>query len=518
MKFNSALFYSIFTLCLVQGAISKSTWASAQKAERWFEVEVILFKQLGNKAELKEKFPNSVNSENLPKYQISFDLFTPYLQPNLTQLKQFLPLCADENQQQLLTPLQGIDNFISEKFNSIEQLPELNTTDISLALISLHADKTKNNETTQNEVAKNEAVGNEYQNADEGNIKAEADSLINVQPIKYDFQEEALAKPIFSTKELCIISEQEIENYLNEDQLVNFNIDSFDIHALPKNFYVSGAHTGNSPYLIANDSLLLKDISQRLRWSKEFKPLLHFGWRQIGITESKAIPLKLFAGKHIEQKYQQALANYHLETKKALSIEENLLNKLDIASGEQGVSSGESLNQNIDSAPTVNVLLEKAEQKQQALNTLLSSMASIEGNEIDKNVIEDIVAAIDKQKLENILQNNEAEIALDFQEIGNSPPPQKPLQPWMLDGFLKIHLDHYLYITADFNIFNENEVPITTENNNNNGLKLINFSQNRRVITGEVHYFDHPYIGMVIQIRRFDPNKPKGERVSQAIK
>ena len=89
------------------------------------------------------------------------------------------------------------------------------------------------------------------------------------------------------------------------------------------------------------------------------------------------------------------------------------------------------------------------------------------------------------------------------------------MQPWFLNGFLKVHLDHYLYITADFNILNQknNEDSIDQVDK-----KLINFSQNRRVITGEIHYFDHPHIGMIIQTRRFDPNKPEGEQVSQSIK
>ncbi len=48
--------------------------------------------------------------------------------------------------------------------------------------------------------------------------------------------------------------------------------------------------------------------------------------------------------------------------------------------------------------------------------------------------------------------------------------------------------------------------------------KVISFKQDRRVITGEIHYFDHPHIGMVVQIRRFDPSKPADEAVSQSKK
>ncbi len=58
----------------------------------------------------------------------------------------------------------------------------------------------------------------------------------------------------------------------------------------------------------------------------------------------------------------------------------------------------------------------------------------------------------------------------------------------------------------------------STNNTTNKGsVKLINFSQNKRAITGEIHYFDHPYIGMIVQVRRFDPSKPKEEAVTQVI-
>lgn len=91
-----------------------------------------------------------------------------------------------------------------------------------------------------------------------------------------------------------------------------------------------------------------------------------------------------------------------------------------------------------------------------------------------------------------------------------------PAQPWALNGFFKVHLDHYLYITADFNMVPPPSVNSTTSHSAKTE-PLIHFSQDRRVITGEVHYFDHPYIGMVVQIRRFDPTKPEEEAVTQSI-
>jgi hypothetical protein len=85
--------------------------------------------------------------------------------------------------------------------------------------------------------------------------------------------------------------------------------------------------------------------------------------------------------------------------------------------------------------------------------------------------------------------------------------PTAPLQPWEIDGFFKVHLDHYLYINSEFSII---DIAQGTEAEN-----TVSFKQNRRVISGEIHYFDHPNIGMIVQIRRFDPTKPAAIAVSQ---
>jgi len=102
-----------------------------------------------------------------------------------------------------------------------------------------------------------------------------------------------------------------------------------------------------------------------------------------------------------------------------------------------------------------------------------------------------------------------------------------PTQPWFLDGIFKVHLDHYLYINSEFNLvsantstksINSSKAKSDTNSKLEQGEQVISFRQDRRVITGEIHYFDHPHMGMVVQIRRFDPTKPADEAVSQSKK
>lgn len=72
--------------------------------------------------------------------------------------------------------------------------------------------------------------------------------------------------------------------------------------------------------------------------------------------------------------------------------------------------------------------------------------------------------------------------------------PEKPTVSWELDGLFKVHLRHYLYITTDFDISRKLE---------SGEIEAARFSQFRRVISGEIHYFDHPRMGMIVQIRKF---------------
>lgn len=527
MKLNSAFFSSLLATGILLIATSADVWAEKQKKpERWFEVEVILFKQLNKKSELKEQFPDGVDASSLPQYRQSFDLLSPYLQPDLTRLKQFMPLCGEKDEQHLfLESLKNIKPLFPEKHQLIEQVPIFNMPDFNAIPEAFNHNELANgaNQSNSQLIDTNQTVKEQNVNSKsleiegelelvqtENNLSEDNDSnnneIIAVPHSEYDLQKEMLEKPIFSTKEFCIITQQEMENILDAEQLTAFNINSFDVDKVPSKLNASGLHTNNQPYLIADESLLLKDISQRLRWSKEFKPLLHFGWRQVGITQKKAIPFKLFAGEHVEYKYQQALKDYQTEISEAQAIEEGLLNELTKAQ-----INSTTANDTVEKQPNIETNLLNKTQK---YSQLFGRIEEAQNIGIDEDTISDIINSINEQNVEELLTSNTAEITSIEQSVAFS----EPLQPWSLDGFIKIHLDHYLYITADFNLFNQKQKSFHLENAQKSNSKLINFSQNRRVITGEIHYFDHPYIGMIIQIRRFDPSKPKGEQVSQAIK
>ena len=449
MKFSIRFLSSILMPLLCASASNSVLATQTEKTERWFEVEVILFKQLSNKNILKEQFPDDANSTKLPSYQRYFDLLTTYVQPNITGIKQFIPLCSENTLQSTFVKSQPIIHS-SRVLRAIEQLGSFKVSTL----------------------------------ATEANVTASATASKN--------DSDVLTSPLFSTKKICVVSQKDIEALFTDERKDNFPLESFDVKALPAKLNAPGVHVSHSPYLIADESLLLSDIQQHLQRSKEFRPLLHFGWRQVGVTKSQAIPLKLIAGKHLAYQHQQALNDYQSTLNQVKSTTQT---------AQLAFQQLATITQDKDNSAKV----------KQQLSQIFYDFESI-----DESNINGLFSELEQQELDTLISVEQSN-NLDQVSLNTAKVPEQPLQPWFLDGFFKVHLDHYLYITADFNILAQ-----TFGNNAEHGAeiastKLINFSQNKRAITGEIHYFDHPYIGMLVQIRRFDPSKPKDEAVSQVV-
>ncbi|QFU22293.1 peptidoglycan binding protein CsiV [Shewanella eurypsychrophilus] len=92
-----------------------------------------------------------------------------------------------------------------------------------------------------------------------------------------------------------------------------------------------------------------------------------------------------------------------------------------------------------------------------------------------------------------------------------STEESKPV--WKLDGSLNIYLDHYLYVETALNLREEGTKKLAVMRGHNPFkyseadlstpfLYAIPMKQNRRVRSDEIHYFDHPKMGMVLQIRK----------------
>jgi hypothetical protein len=201
------------------------------------------------------------------------------------------------------------------------------------------------------------------------------------------------------------------------------------------------------------DASHLQLTPQREKLSRHalFTPVLHLAWRMPVASEREAIPLHIFAGKNLALNMPQARSD-----KKVKSVD--------------------------------------------------NAAVEIESNQLDQDLVSNIV--------------NEQVVPLT--------------DKWEIDGNVKIYLDHYLFIDSQllireevtqdvaplqmmqeqgFEIVNsENDVQVIKQTDTEKAIdtkqetviKEILFDQNRRLRSEEIHYFDHPLMGIILQIRKIE--------------
>lgn len=306
-----------------------------------------------------------------------------------------------------------------------------------------------------------------------------------------DYQDLANGKWQF-TNELCLLPDESQSGYwsysselnkLNADELTHVPLDE-----VPEQV-IAGDHDDlHDVYLLAEQNLELKEQFYTLKRNRNLNPILHIGWRQPGLSRRKSIPLYLVAGENYSEQYQYDGSEI-IDVKKQSEIDD------------------------IDTS--VDFSLE-----QSAPNLLNTDVTS---------------------NVNRFVQQLQSGAVVDFHKNALIYPDETnlPKQTWQLDGFIQIHLNHYLFINAEFNFreprtelldpskFLPTDEPLSAHENqqivqNNrpstpsteldqspeelievNYLQNYYFKQNRRVYSGDIHYLDHPKFGILIQVRKY---------------
>jgi hypothetical protein len=505
---------------LLSTALLFSQQASAvgkDKADRWFEMEVILFSQLGDKTKLKEQFPeNNANSTNSNNRKI-FDLLGPYLAPDISSLKQQLPDCA--------LPTYP-ESFLNQAITAVKEQPFFepkSLTDFEVELNAINNDESANSslfsdstdsivtninsgqsteQITSSQQADSEddfynnnslVIENKANRKTENNIDLKQPVLLTAEQVEQQSQLLAQAENEFSKIQFSYANEiASFSRYICSipiEQFIDLNSDNtyesytaFNIDKVPSIIDNSEDIYSDQDYILSKESLQLNDIVKQLARSKNFRPLLHMGWRQKTKTKRLAIPMKLYAGENFAYNYQQELQKYQRQLMQA-QIQENSLNQILFENKTDGEAS-------TFEAPS------EYELKQQNINERIQELI-LKVPSISTDTI-------------NVLKEVDNDIAITKTLLHSTAvlkAPVKPPQDWTVDGLLKIEVDHFLHITADLNIMNMSLAELATQqllpksfDSKAVTLKTINFKQDRRVRSKEVHYFDHPYIGMIIRI------------------
>jgi len=566
MIFKQAVPVKLFTACTFSLALMANFAIAKNKPERWFEIEVILFSQLGDKSQLRENFPQS---QALPQNRKVHDLLASYLNPDINSLKIQLPSCAEPiypesmlEQASVIIPWFAAKSLeeIESVFFENENLPEgdLNIDDGSTTFESSFETLQTNEQALDEPVLDTQALGAQTSPEQEVIAQEYMDGLNANGPLVIDKDDPAVAKTLLEdvkqralTPEqisLVIQAEQAFTQYpliygpkpfsknicnlpksLFAEHLIDtpsYDIDGFPVTKVSK--LINGAEnlTSKVPYLLSSDSLQLKNITTQLSRSRNFRPLLHLGWRQPTFIKQNAIPFHLYAGDNLALDYKTKLSSYQKRLLVSEKTEQNLDNLLiGLTADDKSVQLGLTAIEN--SANTFNTAQNEATKAQldnillqfneQPFNVLVNSETPQNTTQIQDDAITNLITELEQDTLDS----NSASSFINqrsIRETGAIQVPTKPLQPWYLDGFVKVHVKKYLHITANLSILNQTlaeQATNTLKANQTNTLapeiKTIRFQQDRRVISGEIHYFDHPYIGMIVQIRKHKRPEPKVE-------
>jgi hypothetical protein len=231
-----------------------------------------------------------------------------------------------------------------------------------------------------------------------------------------------------------------------------------------------------SPYLLPKDNAALDALVSRIAGQRELSPILHLTWRQpVVFGRSKAVPIKLIAGGNYADEFTQS--GWRKPAK--------LSNTSDLAS----LAPGQEPNTTAAVAPR-DLFRE--------IELALRDTTPIQLDTLDTP------------------EQRAAQEGVSPQQTF-VPVAEKPL--WQLEGDMKIYLQNvgstpYLHIDSDLDFRQpiKRAQQTSASETQNDFLQSYNFNQLRRVISTQLHYFDHPLFGMVVQIRRYElpePAEPK---------
>ena len=483
----------------------------------WFEIEVILLANIADKKVIKEVFDNT---PDLPDYQHSLDILAGFLQPDIASLKQQLPNCQNRTYDNALMQNVSLPDFVSlksldqidaefpdadvfERFiieeqqaqerqlalqlesqasalnleqNDADDLNTNNNTDINHSLTDEESVDLASIEHTDVELQQTEELIEAGLNEEQRQLVANAESTFS--PIQFNYAE--IAKPV--TGNWCAISQTEYDS-LNADPTL-YSYLGYSVDVMPPKATKAEYLYSDSPYLISQDSLKLNDVFRQMRRSRNFRPLLHVGWRQQVFEANKSTPVKLYAGENLQHNYQVALTQFKQEQEQEHETEQALIDVINNA------------NLQASNEPSLSLPEQKQLAKQHRLKEVLLALEQFD----------------DQQPIDTI-NSQAAPLKYGDNPLGMESAPVAPIQPWHMDGFLNVFLvGNFLHIKADFSMVNLTLAEQETLNLRPGAvidIKPIRLSQRRRLISRETHYLDHPYMGLIVQIRRHKrPEKP----------
>jgi hypothetical protein len=500
--------------------------ANAVENEWWFDVEVILFERNLETVNISEKFKQSRLEK--PSSDI-LDLLTPYLKPDLSYLRAGLPYCRASKQLAVKTQYEQDFAFampvlktnassFAQKDEEQKQKSQILAVDADenfqyqVASTDIFANTDNSKPSAKTADAENVSFYNSEQNLNndedhQANTAQTPETNFARPPIEVKFVEWQLPSNL-----LCAYAEQIDPSF---DSIIALQSDSTSgqhrdlIKRVPDLIDGTKWQTKRGAFLLPTATMYMNELYEKIKKQRDITPILHVNWRQeVKFGREDAHTFRLFAGENFAEQFDA--------------------NGIPVVDDTDSLF--DSLNQPTDEyyLPDQELVGLTPEQQQ----ALIKHINGIGSEAVTEDLFARIAAALADDSPINIEQD-------DTQTTQQTPMENTAIlkELWRLDGGITVYLRNvgripYLHIDSNldfrqpiFDLKKALRVPglstnysgqdaiavnpllqpgsLQTNSQQPNFLQSVNFNQLRRVISKQVHYFDHPLFGMIVRINRY---------------
>ncbi|MFC4699525.1 CsiV family protein [Glaciecola siphonariae] len=307
-----------------------------------------------------------------------------------------------------------------------------------------------------------------------------------------------------------------------------------DFDRVPTRFFASGPSPLAFHGLLNEEQLYLQDFAKRVFAQRDVSPILYTAWRQpVVFGENNADYYRIYGGEKlvIASETQDEASERELEitqtitadtiNKKLKALEKDLaaLEQTKRASDEaeanteaksrsSNATEAEGLiDQNLiqdankasagDTSADINNSALNSSSVPASVETLINK-ALLAQSQVDSGNASPETSARAGSQLNAAAQGNVE---------GNSSIEDKSVQ-WELDGLFKVYLDYvnrvpYLHIDSEFM-----HKRIQLDIDGSASLQSYPSKQRRRIISKQIHYFDHPAFGIIVRLNRYALERP----------
>lgn len=471
----------------------------------WFDVEVIAFERNVALSSLDEQFEFS---NNLSAPSIDTDVISHVIAPNISWLKQGLSVCNETKVPawpEIIVlppsamPLQTItDNDAVTLNNTEETLPQVDTAITPEFTNEINRDVTDKTNS----------------NADVEPL-APSDDYVGLSPQQH-------AKIWLAFHEISAHTSKNIHvpsfSYCEKPlPWITYEDKTWHIHR-PDNRLPAPASLAITPegqdwtnarhaHLLSKNVQHLTNLSRQIRQNRDLTRLLHIVWRQpVKFGEDNAFNVRLFAGKNYATEFNAD------GTFRTPLIPHTTVEITQPSSENQSFNDGEE-NSKALSFDEVSEDLKVEGLEVEDTQTYLAPNG--QSNYFFEQ-LETRLASPAPISFNDMTAQSSANVVDDANEEGIAPALRTPI--WQLDGNLKVflkYINNVPYLHIDSNLLYRQPISLelmgSKQGNVNNitpaqeQLVSLSFNEQRRVISKQLHYFDHPLFGMIVQIRRYHP-------------